>query len=242
MAETRTYKARGIVLRARNLGEADRIVTFFSLERGKLDAVAKGIRRARSKMGGRLEFANEVGLALHRGRTLDVISSAELLSERWNALVEPDRFAVAATACEIVDALCELEMALPGVYELLRRMLDATARSMSPRSLLPRFSMRILGELGVAPPLDACIRCASALTETAWLDAEAGGLIDAACREKWRELPALDAAALESLRSLRAPRGERARVEASPQAARATEQLVAHHVGRRLRAPTILSS
>ncbi len=241
--QTRSYKARGVVLRARSLGEADRIVTFFTLEHGKVDAVAKGIRRGKSRVGGRLEFANEVALTLHHGRSLDVISSVEILEEHWRALVEPQRFAVAAAACEMVDALSEPDLAMPDVYELLVAMLAAVARSDAPRGLVPRYSMRLLEALGVAPPLDACVRCGNALGGRAWLDAEAGGLIDDACRERWRDLLELDAAALRNMQALAAPRGQRERVSAhaAPAVADAVEMLVAHHLGRRPRSTAALA-
>lgn len=239
----RSFKARGIVLRARNLGEADRILTLFTLEHGKLDAVAKGVRRGRSKVGGRLEFGNDVALTLHRGRSLDVIVSSEILSEHWQALVEPQHFAVASAACEMVDALSEPGLAMPDVYALLLSMLAAIARSESPATLLPRFSMQLLEALGVAPPLDACVRCGNALGDSAWLDTEAGGLIDGACREPWRDMQKLDAAALRELHALATPRtqGKSAGVRAGPNVARAVELLVAHHLGRRLHAAALLS-
>src|SRR5215472_7205703 len=103
----RSYKTRGIVLRARPLGEADRIVTLFTTESGKLDAVAKGVRRARSHLAGRLEFANECDFQMHRGRSLDVIVSADIVNAPWQSLVEPDRFAIAQLVSELVDAFCE---------------------------------------------------------------------------------------------------------------------------------------
>lgn len=242
-ANARSFKARGIVLRARNLGEADRILTLFTLEHGKLDAVAKGIRRGKSRVGGRLEFGNEVAMTLHRGRSLDVIASSEIVSEHWRALVEPQRFTVASAACEMVDALSEPDFAMPDVYALLRAMLAATARSSEPAALLPRFSMRLLEALGVAPPLDACIRCANPLDEHAWLDPEAGGLICDACRERWRDLVELDSGALRELQALAMPRGEagRAGVRAGGAVAAAVELLVAHHLGRRLHAGAVLS-
>lgn len=238
-AQPRTYKARGIVLRAHNLGEADRILTLFTLEHGKVQAVAKGVRRSRSRVGGRLEFGNEVALNLHRGRSLDVISSSDILREHWRELVEPERFTVAAAACEMIDALSEPDLAMPDVYALLVAMLGATAASPAPRALLPRFSLRLLEALGVAPPLDACVRCGNVIDGNAWLDVEAGGLIDDACRERWRDLPELDARALRNLQALGADRGKGPVLQALPQVAYAVELLVSHHLGRRPRATAL---
>jgi DNA repair protein RecO (recombination protein O) len=226
------------VLRGRQLGEADRIVTLFTLERGKLDAVAKGVRRARSHLAGRLEFANECDFIMHRGRSLDIIVSAEIRRAPWSALVEPQRYAVASAAVEVVDAFCEPELALPDVYELLVGVIGAIAASNAPQRLLPRFSLRLLEMLGLAPPLTTCVRCGAPLAGSLWLDAEAGGVIDAACREAWRNLPELQPADLENLRALARPKNDAgaARLHATPQAAAAVEELVAHHLGRRLKA------
>ncbi|HTA37680.1 MAG TPA: DNA repair protein RecO, partial [Candidatus Acidoferrales bacterium] len=113
MTQPRAYKTRAVVLRGRVLGEADRIFTLFSTERGKIDAVAKGVRRAKSQLSGRLEFGNECQFGMHRGRSLDVIASAEIVTAHWDRLVEPERFAVFSLVAEVIDSLCEPDEALP---------------------------------------------------------------------------------------------------------------------------------
>jgi DNA repair protein RecO (recombination protein O) len=226
-------------LRGRQLGEADRILTLFTRERGKLDAVAKGVRRTRSHFAGRLEFGNECAFVMHRGRSLDVVVSAEILHAPWTRLVEPERFAVASAVAEMIDAFCELDLALPDVYDLLVGAIGAIAGTESPQSLLPRFELRLLDMLGLAPPLETCVQCGAPLGDgSAWLDGAAGGLLDAACRERWRDLPELDAADVRNLRALAAPRatGKAAALRATPRAAAAVEELVAHHLGRRPKA------
>ena len=234
-----------MVLRGRQLGEADRILTLFTLERGKLDAVAKGVRRPRSHLGGRVEFFNECDFLMHRGRSLEVIVSAEIVRAPWSRLVEPQRYAVAAVVGELIDAFCEPDLALPEVYELLVGAIGAIATSSSPRALLPRFSLRLLDMLGLAPPLTTCVRCGATLPPgTVWLDAQAGGIIDAACRERWQDLPELQEADVENLRALARPKGgaTAAALQATPQAAAAAEELVAHHLGKRPKATAQLGS
>jgi DNA repair protein RecO (recombination protein O) len=242
MTQPRAYKTRAVVLRGRLLGEADRIYTLLTLERGKLDAVAKGVRRAKSHLAGRLEFGNECELGMHRGRSLDVIVSADIRRSPWTKLVEPERYAAAAFAAELIDALCEPEMPVPDVYELFAAGLDALASGPEPRALLPRFSLRLLDLLGVAPPVARCVRCDRNLDERAWVDAEAGGLIDDGCRERWRDLPELDARDLENVRGLAVPKGNvDAAVRATPRVARAIDDFIAHHLGRRPKAGAALS-
>ncbi len=225
------------MLRGRQLGEADRIYTLFTTERGKLDAVAKGVRRAKSHFAGRLEFGNECEFGMHRGRTLDVIVSAEILHAPWVRLVQPARFGTASAAVELVESFCEPDLALPEIYELLTGMIAAVETTPQPRELLPRFSARLLDLLGLAPPTDACVRCGKALAPgVAWIDAEAGGLIDDRCRERWRDLPELDARDRENFRALWTPKGGAATARATPRVARAVEELLTHHLGRRPRA------
>ncbi len=214
-------------------------MTLFTTERGKLDAVAKGVRRARSHLTGRLEFAGECEFLMHRGRSLDVIVSAEIVRAAWTRLVEPERYAVAAVVAELIDAFCEPDLALPDVYALLTGAIAAIAASAAPRALLPRFSLRLLEMLGLAPPLTACVRCGAPLPPGAvWLDAEAGGFADAVCRERWRDLPELDERDLANLRALALPKGSgsAATLVATPRAAAAVDELVAHHLGKRPKA------
>jgi DNA repair protein RecO (recombination protein O) len=241
MTQPRAYKTRAVVLRGRVLGEADRIYTLFSAERGKIDAVGKGVRRQKSHLSGRMEFGNECQFGMHRGRSLDVIVSAEIVAAHWERLVEPERFAVFCLVAEVVDAFCEPDEPLPEIYALLTGMLAAIAASSEPRALLPRFSLRLLDLLGVAPPVNRCVRCDLPLEDRGYLDPEAGGIIGESCRERWRDLLELDAADLENFAAIAARKGSRARLRATPRVARAVEDLLAHHLGRRPKAGAHLS-
>ncbi len=97
------YKTEAIVLRQQALGEADRIVTLFTREYGKLRAAAKGIRRPASRLGGRLEPFTHARLLLARGRTLDVIAQAEIVEAFAGVRADLIRSAYAAYVAELVD-------------------------------------------------------------------------------------------------------------------------------------------
>lgn len=230
-------------MRARQLGEADRIVTLFTSERGKLDAVAKGVRRAKSHLAGRLEFANECEFGMHRGRSLDVIVSAEILHAPWARLVQPERYAAASLIAELMDAFCEPDLAMPEAYELLAAAIGAVERAPDPGALLPRFELRLLDVLGLAPPVNRCVRCGGSLgSGSAWVDAQAGGLVNEGCRERWRDLPVLDPLDRENFRALATgKRGASPALRARPQVASAVEELLAHHLGRRPKSGAHLS-
>jgi DNA repair protein RecO len=186
-----------------------------------------------------LEFGNEVELGMHRGRNLDVIVSADIIEPHWHRLVAPERFAAANIVIELIDAFCEPDLAQPEIYELLTAALGAIGRSDDPLSLLPRFSMRLLEALGLAPPLETCIHCGKSLDDAhAWLDAEHGGFGCEACRVNWREVLSLDAADLRNLQAVAAVPGGPVTpaLRATRRAAQAIESLVNHHLGRRPKA------
>ena len=233
--EGRSYRTRAIVLGARALGEADRIVRLLTRECGKIDAVAKGARRPKSRIGGRLEIAGCVEIMLHRGRSLDVIVAVEERSRRWAALVEPERLAVASLALERVDVLCEPGEPVPEIFDLLDSTLEAIAKSERPHRFIARYSLRLLELLGSMPPAERCCLCGDLLEERSWLDASEGGMLDAKCRRPHREEIALDVDDRMNFAALGRERGAGAAVEARPQAAAAIEALIAHYCARPLR-------
>ncbi|MGP6191875.1 MAG: DNA repair protein RecO [Vulcanimicrobiaceae bacterium] len=239
----RSYKTRAIVLRARNLGEADKIYTLFTQERGKLDAVAKGVRRANSRLAGRLEFMCESLLGMHRGRNLDVVTSADVVAACWTGIVDPASFATAHVIAELVDAFSEPDLALPDVYALLRGAIAGIAAAEDPARLIPRFELLLLGALGYAPEAETCVSCGQPLIgRAAWADLEAGGLACERCRPHGADGHALDPADGANFRALGAARGGRLRpaAHATSAVARAVDAFVTYHLGKRTKAGKVL--
>ena len=101
------YKEQGIVLRSVKLGEADKIVSILTQGSGKVRAVAKGIRRTASKFGARLEPLTHVSLLLYRGRNLDTVTQAEIISPFLEVRGDFTRFAAGETMLEAVDKVAE---------------------------------------------------------------------------------------------------------------------------------------
>jgi DNA repair protein RecO (recombination protein O) len=233
------------VLRSRQLGEADRIFTLFSVARGKLDAVGKGVRRPRSAVGGQLQFLSEVRVTLHRGRNLDVITSVQALRTHWQGLVDPGTFAAASLLAEIVDAFCELDLPMPDVYDLLNAAAGALAASGEPAALVPRFELRLLAALGLAPPDDACVRCSGPFNDRgAWLDVDSGGLACERCGGGRGDVNHLAPADVANFRAVGAARGGpiKASATATPRAARAIDELICWHLGKRPKARALLDT
>ena len=183
----RSYSVEAIVLRLRALGEADRIVTLFSRERGKQSAVARGARKIQNKFGARLDFFSRVSLILHAGKSLEVITSVQTVASIWEELVDPDTFAAASYVAETVDTLCEPDLAVPEVYDAMCDFQAALPKHVDRDELLAAMDLRLLDALGFAPELEACARCGAILGKRplkagrAQLSPPAGGLVCAAC-------------------------------------------------------------
>jgi DNA repair protein RecO (recombination protein O) len=191
----RSYSVEAFVLRMRPLGEADRILTLLSAELGKLTAVAKGVRKTQSKFGARLDFMARSALTLHAGRSLHVITSARLVTSAWERVVEPDLYALASYAAEVIDGLCEPDLAVPELFDMLAEFQEATGPAASGQArsldaLRVAMELRILSALGFAPELDACVRCGAQLGRRpfaggkAALSPEAGGLVCRRCLDE----------------------------------------------------------
>jgi len=239
----RSASTDAIVLRARPLGEAGRVYTLLTRERGKIDAVAKGVRRPKSATGGRLQPLAEVRVALHRGRSLDVITEVRTIASHWNGLVRPDAFATVSLFAETVDLFCEPELPLPEIYALLAGAVAAVAASDAPATLIPRFQLRLLDALGLAPAADACVRCGADFDDHgAWLDLESGGLGCERCYGARGGADALGAADVANFRALGAARGSGsgAARTATAKVARAVDELITWHLGRRPKARALV--
>jgi recombinational DNA repair protein (RecF pathway) len=190
-------------------------------------------------LAGRLEFGNEVQLGMHRGRNLDVVVSADIIEAHWQRLVQPERFAAASIIVELIDAFCEPDLAQPAIYTLLTAGLRAVGHSEDPLALLPRFSIRLLDALGLAPPVETCVHCGRDFSaEKAWLDAEQGGFACEGCRANWRDMLMLEQEDVRNLRAVAAAPGGAVApaLRATQTVAQAIEALVNHHLGRRPKA------
>lgn len=207
--------------------------------------MGKGVRRPKSALGGRLELLAEVTLTLHRGRNLDVIAQAQTLRSYWTQLVQPDALAAASLVAELVNLFCEPDLPLDDIYTLLVNTVAAIAAAPEPAVLLPRFQLRLLDALGLAPPSDTCVRCGRAIDEQgAWVDVESGGLGCERCTGTRGNARALDAVDVANFRAVGAPRtgSVRATVGATPKVARAVDDIVTYHLGRRPKSRALLDT
>lgn len=158
------YRDTGIVLRSYKLGEADRIIVLLTEEHGKVRAVAKGIRKTRSKFGGRLEPLSHVSIQLHRGRELDVISQVETVTTNAAVFGDLDCMTEASAILEAVDQLIPDREPVPHMYKMLLGARQALLTRPSP-VVVPAFLWRLLTVEGLRPELTRCVSCSEPCAE-----------------------------------------------------------------------------
>lgn len=190
------YRDEGVVLRTLRLGEADRIVTMITKGHGKVRAVAKGVRRTKSKFGGRLEPLSHVTLLCWQGRELDIVNQAEVTDAFRTVREDLARVAKAYTVLEVADQISQERHANSRLYDMVvgaLRALDAQ----DPPLLVPAFCLKVLALEGSAPVLDECVSCGERDGLVAF-DLVEGGVLCQSCRRG----RAMSPAALELVRRI----------------------------------------
>jgi len=155
----RRYTTEAIVLSRFDFGEADRILTLITPGSGKLKAIAKGIRRPTSRLGGSLEPFAELQVALARGRTFEVVTQVSV-GHAWLNL--RDSLESAATAwylAELADRSLEERHAAEPIYILLRHAYGLLDAGMAPGRVARWYEMHLADELGMRPEVDRCAEC-----------------------------------------------------------------------------------
>ncbi len=196
----RVYKTECMVLARRAVGEADNILTVFSIDRGRFDAVARGVRKLKSRMGGHLEPLTRARVLIAQGRSLDVFSQAETVAVYRHILRDLDSYAAATHAAELVRRVAPEREPLPDLYKLLVALLeelDAGAR----HSVLRAFEMRLLEGAGFGIQVGGCAGCGSEIPEEAsFFSPGAGGILCSGCRGSGEAGRLLSVRALKVLR------------------------------------------
>jgi DNA repair protein RecO (recombination protein O) len=198
------YRDDAIVLRTQKLGEADRIVTLLGRHSGRVRAVAKGVRRTKSRFGARLEPFTHVDLMLHTGRSLDVITQADTLrpyGEQFSG--DYPRFTAGTAMLETAERFTpvEKEPALRQFLLLVGGLRALGECSHQPRLVLDAFLLRSLAVAGYAPALDECATCgtrAGGPTALGAFAVAAGGLLCQSCKVPGAVIPAPATIALMS--------------------------------------------
>jgi DNA repair protein RecO (recombination protein O) len=244
----RSYTTETVVLRSFRFGEADRVLHLYTLDRGRVGAVAKGVRKTKSRFGGRLEPLSHVELVLHHGRgELDTVTGASLVRAHDRARTDPYRLQVGLIGLEAMLRLYTEQEANERAFTALTRFLDALddapRRSTRPAvdPLVLAFQLKLLWLSGYLPHLGSCVECGAEGELVGYLPDAGGATCRACARAGAIGLSAGGFGAIDAL--LRSPHADATGIELAAQSARETLAVVnasyEHHGGFRLRTVSV---
>ncbi len=194
----RNYRVEAIVLRTHKLGEADRIITLLTREKGKIRAVAKGVRRTRSKFGARLEPFSRAEMFIAPGKNLDIITQAETLNVYGEALaLDYPLWTIGQTILETADRIAS-EESVPAETQYL--LLVGALRSLTEKEhdgmlVLNAYLLRALSLAGYAAVLNQCAICGLAGPQP-FFNVPSGGALCADHRQPGSVAPKAESIAL----------------------------------------------
>lgn len=182
MVEVAVYKADAIVIRSREYGESDRLITLFSREKGKIEAIAKGVRKPKSTQRGGTQLFTYGDFLLYSGKSLDTVNQAqpkESFIHLWNDF---DRTIAASGIAELLDISTTREQPEPELFTLTLSFLFLL-KHLDPYIAQAAYSLRLLDAQGYLPAMQECTKCGKSLSgEHVFLSADAGGFICSLCK------------------------------------------------------------
>jgi DNA repair protein RecO (recombination protein O) len=241
----RLYRARGFVLKRMDLGEADRILTLYTREHGKLRAVAKGVRKTTSRSAGHLEPFILTDLSLATGKELDVVSQAETRQAFREVREDLVLTTHAYYLAELTDLLTDDRLENPDVFDALVDGFTALAERQDARLVIVSFQLRVLDALGYRPELRECVTCRTVIAPGKnQFSALLGGVVCPGCGPNELSARPIGTEALKLVRYLQQSGGFRA-VNVDGRVSREAEMLLRDYaeqiVEHRLRSPALIA-
>lgn len=232
MGVSRVYKTEAVVLKGMDLGEADRILTLYTPNYGKIRAVAKGVRRPKSRLGGHVEPLTHSTMMLARGRNLDIVTQSQTLESFLPLRNDLWRVSCGIYAAEMVERFTPDHAEN---YNIFRVLVDTLHRlsEPSPGELVLRFfEVRLLDFLGYRPELRQCIACKNGVQPvTNFFSASGGGVLCPSCYGGEPVFRSLSIGALKVLRYMQdEDYSSVARVRLQPDLATELEYLLREYI------------
>ena len=149
----RNFKTQGIIIKRRNFGEADRIITIFTKQSGKIHIKALGVRKIISRRSPHVELLNHSMLTLYRGRSLPILTEAQTIQDFSSIKDNLTKVGFAYHVCELIDGLCPENQENRLVFSLLEQTLHRLSKVSNPSSFIHEFEITLLKYLGFYPRL-----------------------------------------------------------------------------------------
>jgi len=201
MSKPRNYQTEAIIIKKTKLREADRILALYTPHLGKIQGVAKGVRRPRSKMAGHLELLTHSQLSLARGRNLDTITGSQTINSFLPLKSDLELASQALYATELVDKFTAEHVENRPLFQLLLETLLNLCQGSKGELTLRYFELHLLHKVGYRPQLHHCVSCRSALKPVVnSFSPSAGGVVCPSCSQKQATAYLLSVNALKVLR------------------------------------------
>lgn len=232
------FQVDGIILRVRPFGEADKVITILTPDRGKIEAVAKGARRPRNRFLGSTQPFIHLHLLLFSGRTLHQLNQTEIVHSFSVLRDDLVKMANASYWCEMTEELLPEDAKEPEVFSLLLQALTMLEHTEEPQLLTRGFEIKLLSNLGYLPELSTCIGCGGTITDPLYFSAIGGGVVGSCCRGKYSDAQFISRQAVEALRYLHnADLAEFTRLKASPDLRNELRSVLNPYIEARLEKP-----
>ncbi len=166
MTRPRNYQTEAIIIKKIKLGEADRILTLYTPYLGKIRAVAKGVRRPRSKLAGHLELLTHSLVSLARGRNLDTITGSQTINSFLPLKSDLQLTSCGLYATELVDQFTAEHIENYPLFQLLLETLHQLCQAGNNELALRYFELHLLNQVGYRPQLQQCVSCHRPLEPT----------------------------------------------------------------------------
>ena len=203
MSTPRNYQTEAIVIKKTKLGEADRILTLYTPHLGKIQAVAKGVRRPKSKMSGHLELLTHSLISLARGRNIDTVTGTQTINGFLPLKSDLRLTSYALYVIELVQQFTADHIENYPLFQLSLDTLKTLCQENNKELLLRYFELHLLNEVGYRPQLQRCVACKRALEPTTNLfSSSGGGMLCPNCRHSQPMPYPLSVNALKVLRFL----------------------------------------
>jgi len=232
MTAPRNYQTEAIIVKRIKLGEADRILTLYTPDLGKLKAVAKGTRRPKSKLGGHVELITHSLLMLAQGRNLDIITQAQTIDNFLPLKDDLERVSCGLYILELIDSFTAERIKNRCLFNLLLDTLHQLSQGKDGEIVLRYFELHLLDHLGYRPQLQRCTSCDLPLRPIAnFFSPSQGGVL---CPECIYQEPVARPLSLNALKVLRLWQdcgySSASRIKIKPQLSMELEQVMREYI------------